>query len=65
MKKMLAISLCLMLLFGCSKVNEVKDDFETYEKEETKCVEGNKIWIYKIGKNNSSSITSQIIGTCE
>lgn len=65
MKKIFLVAVCCIALSGCAKFNEAKDDITTYEKEETKCVEGNKVWIYKIGKENSSSITSQIIGKCE
>lgn len=65
LKKVLYLLLCILCLTGCSQYNELADDLTTYEKEDIKCVEGNKIWIYKIGKSNSSSITSQIIGECE
>lgn len=65
MKKILIAAMCGIFLTGCAQVNEAKDDMSTYTKEETKCIEGHKIWIYRIGKNGSSSITSQIIGECK
>lgn len=70
MTKLLLATLCLLMLSGCSDlskfVNEVEHDFGSFEKEEFKCIDGNKIWIYGVGKDQGGyAMTSQIVGACE
>ena len=68
--KVFIFTLSLLLLSGCSDfskfVNEVNHDFGSFEKEEFKCIDGNKIWIYGVGKDQGGyAMTSQIVGACE
>ena len=64
--KKLIIVLCLLLLSGCSTLNALDHSLVAYHTEEFKCVEGHKIWIYGVGKDQGGyAITSQIVGACE
>ena len=60
--KIVAIMMILLLLTGCaSSLEEYIGDVETYST--FYCIEGKKIWV--LSSKYSSSITSQIVGTCE
>jgi hypothetical protein len=68
MKKieLLVITLFIVLsLGGCGAINQAYNSVASYQKEEFKCIDGNKIWVLEVGNDEGISVTSEIVGVCE
>jgi Uncharacterized protein conserved in bacteria len=64
-KLLIVVLLLTLSLVGCGEINKAYNSVASYQKEEFKCIDGNKIWILETGNDEGISVTSEIVGVCE